>query len=131
MHILIAGGAGFIGYNLTARLIKEGHQITVVDSLITSSVDSVARFKSVENFRFVEESILELSEYYNLDFIFNLACAASPPKYQADPINTLLTCTSGTNSLLKLALKNNCPIIHASTSEIYGNPLETDRKSVV
>ena len=121
---LITGGAGFIGTNLSIKLLKQGNSVICVDNLITGKMKNVKFLKNLgkSNFKFINHDIAKKINI-KTDYIFNLACPASPPKYQKSPIDTLVTNFNGTINMCKLALKNNCPILHTSTSEVYGDPL--------
>lgn len=122
MRILVAGGAGFIGSHLCERLHGEGHEIVCADNLYTGRRKNVNRLSGSNRFEFIEHDVVEpLSA--KVDFIVNLACPASPPAYQADPVRTLEVNVIGTLNLLKLAESLGVPILQASTSEIYGDPL--------
>lgn len=121
-HILITGGAGFIGINLTKKLLSQGHKITVLDNLYTGFEENVENLKTNSNFQFINQDInTPLNGTY--DYIINLACPASPPNYQKNPIYTFKTSVIGTLNVLELAKKTKAKILHASTSEIYGDPL--------
>jgi UDP-glucuronate decarboxylase len=127
--ILIAGGAGFIGSNLCKRLLDENHKIICLDNLNTGKLENIKPFINNPNFMFIHHDInnsvvLLLMNYgiTNVDEIYNLACPASPPKYQIDPIFTLKTNFIGTMNLLELAIQKKSKILLASTSEIYGEP---------
>lgn len=128
MHILITGGAGFIGTNLSKYLLAQGHNITCVDSLITGQKKNVDMLGLVgkEKFEFIQMDVISDSfrdlKFSTLDWVINLACPASPPKYQADPIHTLLTCMEGTRNSLEITHKFGAKLLHASTSEVYGDP---------
>ncbi len=125
MKILIAGGAGFIGSHLTERLLAQGHQVTVVDNLITGDVSNLKEFQDSENFTFLEHDICEpLQLDYPLDVICNLACPASPIDYQKIPLETLWVSAAGTRNMLELARQKKAVFFHTSTSEVYGDPLE-------
>ena len=121
--VLVAGGAGFIGSHLCERLIKEGHNVLCVDNLYTGSMDNIRHLLHHPKFIFKEHDITNPLPADNISFIFNLACPASPVHYQEDAIFTIKTSVVGTLNLLDLAKKNGCPILQASTSEVYGNPL--------
>ena len=119
---LVAGGAGFIGFHLCHRLIDEGINVVCLDNLQTGSLDNIRLLSQSPLFSFVNHDILQ--PFYSLqriDFIYNMACPASPPHYQQNPINTLKTCVIGMLNLLELAQMHGCPILQASTSEVYGN----------
>ena len=122
--ILVTGGAGFIGSNLCEKLIEKNHHVTCVDNLSTGKLDNISKLIKLDNFEFVKHDIIfKFKNQIKFDEIFNLACPASPPSYQKDPIHTLKTCTLGTINMLELALQCNSKILQASTSEIYGDPL--------
>jgi len=120
--ILIAGGAGFIGSNLCIRLLKH-NKIICVDNLFSGKIKNIEKCMSNENFTFINHNIIEpLHIDSSIDEIYHLACPASPPKYQKDPIYTLKTNFIGTMNLLELAKEKSAKILLASTSEIYGEP---------
>jgi len=126
---LITGGAGFIGTNLCIRLLKEGHKVICIDNLYTGQMRNLEPLFSNENFKFINHNIIEpLKIEEKLDEIYNLACPASPSHYQKDPLFTINTCYIGMTNMLELAKKNKCKILQASTSEIYGDPLEHPQK---
>lgn len=122
-RILITGGAGFIGSNLCEKLLNDGHKIICVDNLITGNIKNIEHLFQNSNFKFINHNIinyLEIDE--EIDEIYNLACPASPPKYQKDPIETLKCNFNGILNLLELAKKKKAKILQTSTSEIYGEP---------
>jgi UDP-glucuronate decarboxylase len=121
MKILVAGGAGFLGTNLCEQLLKTGHEVLAVDNLITGSKNNIEYLSSFKDFTFMNHDIVEYKDF-DVDGIFNLACPASPPLYQKDPVRTVKTNIIGSSNLLDLALKTNSRILQASTSEIYGDP---------
>ncbi|ODM43628.1 UDP-glucuronic acid decarboxylase family protein [Cereibacter johrii] len=121
--ILVTGGAGFVGSHLCERLIAEGHSVVCLDNLLTGRKQNVAGLLDHPQFRFLEQDILSRIDWQGpLDEIYNLACAASPPLYQRDPIHTFRTCTEGVLNLLALARATGARILQASTSEVYGDP---------
>ena len=126
--ILIAGGAGFIGSHLTARLLDEGRQVIVLDNLQTARPSNLRLLEGRPGFTFVQGDIVDplpesvLREAGRIVRIYNLACAASPPQYQADPEHTMLTNVMGTNHLLRLAEQTGARFLLTSTSEVYGDP---------
>jgi UDP-glucuronate decarboxylase len=120
--ILITGGAGFIGSHLSKRLLNEGNYIICLDNLQTGKKKNIQKLLDNPNFHFVEKDVVE-SFFYELDEIYNLACPASPPHYQDNPIKTLKTSVIGAINLLELAKINNAKILQASTSEVYGDPI--------
>lgn len=122
--ILITGGCGFIGSNLCHSLIKQGHFIICVDNLYTGFEENIKALQKNPNFTFLNHNIIEPLHYEGeIDEIYHLACPASPPKYQKDPIFTLKTNFIGTLNMLNLANEKNAKILFTSTSEIYGEPL--------
>ena len=122
MKILVAGGAGFIGSNLCRTLLKKNYKVICLDNLYTSTKKNIAPFDKLKNFKFIKEDI-ENKIDIDCDYIFNLACPASPVHYQKDPIKTFKTSVIGTMNLLELAKKNKARFLLTSTSEVYGNPL--------
>ena len=124
--ILITGGAGFLGSNLCEKLV-ENNKIYCLDNLYTGNLKNIEKLNNHPNFKFINHNIINPIDI-EVDEIYNLACPASPPYYQKDPIFTLETLVFGINNLIKLAKKYNAKILQASTSEIYGNPLEHPQK---
>ena len=121
--ILVAGGAGFVGSHLCDALLLRGDRVICVDSFLTGSPANVRPLQNHPNFRLIEQDIVQLTEIDEpLDEIYNLACAASPPQYQADPVHTMMTCVTGTANLLSLAERHGASFLQASTSEVYGDP---------
>jgi UDP-glucuronate decarboxylase len=118
---LVTGGAGFIGSHLVAVLMKAGHKVTVVDDLSTGSRANLAQWESHPRFLFIEGSVTNPIDV-SVDYIFHLACPASPPHYQSDPLRTIRTCIIGTQNMLELARKHNATMVYTSTSEVYGDP---------
>ncbi len=117
-RVLITGGAGFIGANLARRLLADGHAVTVLDDFYTGQRANLEGLGVTLLERDVREPIP--GEY---DWIFNLACPASPPHYQLDPLFTLTTSIDGIRRVLELAGRCGARVLHASTSEVYGDPL--------
>ena len=127
MKILVTGGAGFIGSHLCMALVKNGNEVICLDNLFTGSIENIKKLKDCSNFKFVEHDITK--EYYEeVDCIYNLACPASPVHYQFNPIKTIKTNVLGAINTLELAKKYSAKILQASTSEIYGDPLEHPQK---
>jgi len=123
--ILVTGGAGFIGSHLCKFLLEKGEKVTCLDNLLTGSKKNIEKLFSNENFYFSKMTINNPIHYNGrFDQIYNLACPASPVHYQSDPINTTKTNTMGVINMLEFAEKNNSRILQASTSEVYGDPLE-------
>ena len=122
-RILIAGGAGFVGSHLAARLVAEGHEVICLDNLQTGRLSNLAPLMRESRFSFLRHDIVQpVSIEGPLDEIWNLACAASPPQYQLDPLHTFRTCVNGSLNLLELAREKQARIFQASTSEVYGDP---------
>lgn len=117
-RVLITGGAGFIGANLARRLLADGHAVTVLDDFYTGQRANLESLGVTLLERDVREPIP--GEY---DWVFNLACPASPPHYQRDPLFTLTTSIDGIRRVLELAGRCGARVLHASTSEVYGDPL--------
>lgn len=120
--ILITGGAGFLGSHLCRYLLKEGHEVICIDNLYTGRKENIADLTGNERFTFILHDILQPIDI-EADEIYHLACPASPPHYQLDPVKTLTTNFIGSLNLLELAKKYNSKILFASTSEVYGDPL--------
>lgn len=126
--ILVAGGAGFVGSHLCEALLADGAEIVCLDSLRTGSRTNLKAFEREPRFDFVEADIVAplpaklKAASFRPSAIYNLACPASPPHYQADPEHTLLTSVVGTRALLALAERAGARFLLASTSEIYGDP---------
>jgi UDP-glucuronate decarboxylase len=121
--ILVTGGGGFIGSHLCERLIGDGHDVVCVDNFYTGSKNNIRHLLSHPNFELIRHDIT-LPLFVEVDAIFNLACPASPVHYQNNPIHTTKTCVAGSINMLGIAKRLNIPILQASTSEVYGNPLE-------
>lgn len=121
-RILITGGAGFIGSHLCKRLLNEGNYVICLDNFFTGRKRNIETLLPNQNFELVEHDIIEPIDI-RVDEIYNLACPASPPHYQYDPIKTMKTSVIGIINMLELAEKYNAKILQASTSEVYGDPL--------
>ncbi|WP_296866668.1 UDP-glucuronic acid decarboxylase family protein [uncultured Methanobrevibacter sp.] len=126
--ILIAGGAGFIGTNLIKKLLKEGNKIISIDNFHTGKIENIENISS-EKFKFIKHDIINpLPINDKIDEIYNLASPASPPHYQAAPLQTIKTNIYGVFNLLDLAKENDAKFLQTSTSEVYGEPLEHPQK---
>lgn len=126
---LVAGAAGFIGTHLAEALLNRGERVIGIDSMISGSSKNVERLIRNPNFTFIEHDISEpLDLQENPQFIYNFACPASPTDLERLRIVILRACSLGSYNLLELARKKNARYIFASTSEVYGNPLEHPQK---
>jgi UDP-glucuronate decarboxylase len=121
-RILVPGGAGFVGSHLCERLLGLGHDVVCLDSLLTGRTQNIARLIGHPRFEFARHDVTEPFDLGAFDQIYNLACAASPPAYQRDPIHTLKTNVLGALAVLDLARRCGATVLQASTSEIYGDP---------
>jgi len=119
--ILVAGGAGFIGFHLCQKLLKN-NKVICLDNYFTGSKINVEILSKNKNFSFIKKNV-QKKIFIECDEIYNLACPASPKKYQKNPLDTIKTNIFGTINLLEIAKKNNAKIFQASTSEVYGDPL--------
>lgn len=118
---LVTGGAGFLGSHLCDRLIERGDDVVCLDNLFTGRKDNIRHLIGHPRFEFVRHDIVN-PMYVECDQIYNLACPASPVAYQYNPIKTIKTSSVGTVNVLGLAKRCRARILHASTSEVYGDP---------
>jgi UDP-glucuronate decarboxylase len=126
---LISGGAGFLGTNLSLRLLREGNFIYAIDNLHTGTRRNLVELKKHKNFKFKKHDTRKpFYENIKFDYVLNLACPASPPRYYEDPILTLETNSIGTKNMLEIALRDRARFFHTSTSEVYGDPLVHPQK---
>lgn len=126
MNILVTGSAGFLGTNLCKRLLDDGHKVVGLDNYYTGLKVNTEYLKNYsKNFKFTEHDIinsmmsLDLGE---IDWVMNLACPASPPHYQKDPIYTTKVSVLGILNCIDFAKKHKASLFHTSTSEVYGDP---------
>lgn len=120
-RILVTGGAGFIGSHLCKRLVENGDDVICLDNLFTGSKKNIEELFDYYNFEFVRHDVTK--EYMaEVDQIYNLACPASPPHYQYNPVKTMKTSVMGAIHMLGLAKRVKARVLQASTSEVYGNP---------
>src|SRR3954454_14408109 len=126
--VLVAGGAGFLGSHLCDLLLADGAYVVALDNLLTGRKQNLKHLEREPRFDFIDADIVNplpprlKTGKLKLDRVFNLACAASPPHYQANPEHTMLTSVVGTHNLLTLAERSGARFLLASTSEIYGDP---------
>ncbi len=119
--VLVTGGAGFVGSFLCDRLIDEGHEVIAIDNFFTGNKSNLRQLEHNPNFELIRHDIVE-PVLLEVDWIFNLACPASPVHYQYNPVKTAKTNVMGTLNMLGLAKRVNARILQASTSEVYGDP---------
>ena len=130
---VVSGGAGFIGSHLCEALLGKGYAVVCVDNLVTGAGENISHLKKNKNFLFLKQDITKplpekIFEKQKIDLVFNFASPASPVDYQKLPIETLRAGSLGTFNMLELALKTRARFVHASTSEVYGDPLEHPQK---
>ncbi len=126
---LVTGGAGFIGSYLCECLLASGYKVICVDNLFTGSANNVAHLTKNEHFTFLPHDIVKpLFLQQHVDEIYHFACPASPIHYQQNPIKTIKTNILGTVNMLGLAKLHNAQFLQASTSEVYGDPVEHPQK---
>ncbi|HAZ28770.1 MAG TPA: NAD-dependent dehydratase [Candidatus Magasanikbacteria bacterium] len=126
-RILVTGGAGFIGSHLCHRLVLDGHHVLCVDNFFTGKRENIADLEAHSRFELIEHDI---TTHFSAEVeqIYHLACPASPIHYQYNPVKTIKTNVIGTLNMLGLAKKTNACLLQASTSEVYGDPLEHPQK---
>lgn len=120
-RILITGGAGFLGSNLSEKLLQQGHEVLCVDNFFTGRRQNIEHFLDDHNFEVMRHDVT-FPLYVEVDQIYNLACPASPIHYQFDPVQTTKTSVHGAINMLGLAKRVKAKIFQASTSEVYGDP---------
>lgn len=127
--IVVTGGAGFLGSNLCDELVKD-NKVICVDNFFTGNKANIKHLLDNPNFKCIDHDIIEplFFDDEKIDQIYNLACPASPPHYQFNAIRTIKANVIGTTNMLGLAKKHNARILQASTSEVYGDPIEHPQK---
>jgi UDP-glucuronate decarboxylase len=120
-RVLVTGGAGFLGSHLCERLLAQGHDVLCLDNFYTGRRQNVAHLLSHPCFELMRHDVIH-PLHVEVDEIYNLACPASPPHYQFDPVQTTKTSVLGAINLLGLAKRTKAKILQASTSEVYGDP---------
>jgi UDP-glucuronate decarboxylase len=123
MRVLVAGGAGFIGSHVCGDLLARGHEVVCVDNLSTGRLDNIAPYEDHPDFAFVQEDVTR-TPLLSVDLVLHLASPASPLHYQQFPIETMMANSAGTHRLLRLCADRAARFVFASTSEVYGDPLE-------
>ncbi len=121
MRIIVTGGAGFLGSHLCDRLLEQGHEVICLDNFFTGRKSNVAHLLDNPNFELVRHDVTDPFKF-EVDQIYNLACPASPPHYQYNPIKTTKTSVMGAINCLGLAKRVRARVFQASTSEVYGDP---------
>ncbi|MEG2674960.1 MAG: UDP-glucuronic acid decarboxylase family protein [Muribaculaceae bacterium] len=123
-HILVTGGAGFIGSHLCQNLLNHDNVVFCMDNFITGNYENISKMLSNPKFKLIECDVEQLCDFdAKIDEIYNLACPASPIHYQKDPIKTFTTSIQGAYNMLELSRKYDAKILQASTSEVYGDPI--------
>jgi UDP-glucuronate decarboxylase len=120
-RVLVTGGAGFLGSHLCDRLLAAGHEVLCVDNLYTGSKNNIRHLLQEPLFEFLRHDIT-FPLFVEVDEIYNMACPASPPHYQHDPVQTTKTSVHGAINMLGLANRLGARVLQASTSEVYGDP---------
>ena len=123
MRVLVTGGAGFIGSHLCEYLLNKGEEVICLDNFFTGSKKNIAHLMDNSNFELIRHDIVKPITI-EIDHIYNLACPASPVHYQYNPLKTIKCSTVGMVNILGLAKRCKARILQASTSEVYGDPLE-------
>lgn len=123
MRALVTGGAGFLGSHLCDRLVADGHEVIALDNFFTGSKKNIEHLLGRPDFEFIRHDVVN-PIMLEVDWIFNLACPASPIHYQYNPVKTVKTSVLGALNMLGLAKRVRARILQASTSEVYGDPLE-------
>ncbi len=129
MKCVVTGGAGFIGSGLCESLLSKGHSVICVDNLVTGREGNIEHLKESDSFSFLQQDVSKgLSVEGGIDCIFHLASPASPVDYQELPIETMMANSMGTLHALEMARGKGARFLLASTSEVYGDPIEHPQK---
>lgn len=121
MKILVTGGAGFLGSHLCEELLVKGHKVIALDNFYTGAEENIKHLSENTNFELLNQDVCSAIDV-EVDAIANLACPASPVHYQRNPVETIKTNFIGASNVLDLANRLRCPVLQASTSEVYGDP---------
>jgi len=120
-RILVTGGAGFLGSHLCDRLVARGQDVICVDNFFTSQKSNIEHLLERPNFELIRHDVTH-PLWLEVDEVYNLACPAAPGHYQYNPIKTIKTSVMGAINILGLAKRTKAKVLHASTSEVYGDP---------
>lgn len=127
MRVLVTGGAGFLGSHLCERLLADGHEVLCLDNFFTGRKANIATLRDIDRFELIRHDVTE-PILLEVDRIYNLACPASPVHYQHNPVKTIKTSVMGSINMLGLAKRIKARVMQASTSEVYGDPIEHPQK---
>jgi UDP-glucuronate decarboxylase len=118
---LVTGGAGFLGSHLCDSLIASGHSVICLDNLFTGNRQNISHLDGKRGFTFVHHDVVHPFDF-DVDYIWNMACPAAPGHYRYEPVKTMMTSVLGALHSLQLAHRTGARLLHASTSEVYGDP---------
>lgn len=121
MRVLVTGGAGFLGSHLCDRLLADGHDVIALDNFFTGAKQNLSHLANRTDFEIIRHDVVN-PILLEVDWIFNLACPASPIHYQHNPVKTVKTSVMGALNMLGMSKRVNARILQASTSEVYGDP---------